>query len=305
MSLEKLFNNTLLISDIDLDGAGAIAISKDLIPNIEYKTPNRQEVDKTVQEAIKSNVFKHIILTDCSIKEEETAKLVDEFVSNGNHFIVLDHHATALWLNKYSWGAVKVETNGFKHSGTELAYQYYKNLGFDVSKYEILVELIRSYDTWVWTITSNQNANQLNTLFWFWGLNTFLNKMDKVFKSDTTNIIREEDLIILQTLEEVLRQYIDEKKKLFKVISFENYKVAIIFADKHSSILGNVICDENEDIDICAIINLDRESVSLRCKKGKADCSEIAKRYNGGGHKEASGFTLNKEIKETILKLIF
>ena len=60
-----------------------------------------------------------------------------------------------------------------------------------------------------------------------------------------------------------------------------------------------------EDIDICAIINLDRESVSLRCKKGKADCSEIAKRYNGGGHKEASGFTLNKEIKETILKLIF
>lgn len=69
----------------------------------------------------------YIYITDIRVNEE-VAELLDK---RGGVFL-LDHHPTALELNKYSWCKVIVEyLNGVKTSGTKMFYHWLGMNGYD------------------------------------------------------------------------------------------------------------------------------------------------------------------------------
>lgn len=304
-NLNKKFNNAFLISDGDLDGSGAIVVAKKLFPNITYVSiKNRADIDSVLTDAILSKKYSTILMADCSPSSLETIELINTFVEKGNEFVLLDHHKTALHLNEYSWSKVKVETNGFKHSGTELIYNYFKELGVDVSDLSEFVEFVRCYDTWDWFDKGIAVAEKLNRLYWFLGVEEFTTNIINKINSNSP-IFNNEDSIILNAIEKLDNQYIEERKTMFETINYNGLNVAVIFSDRCVSQLGNIICRENDNIDFCCIVDLNRNKCSMRSIEGKTDVSLIAKRYGGGGHAQASGFTMNPESKKELLKNIF
>lgn len=303
-NLEKKFNEAFLLSDTDLDGGSAVAVGMILFPDMTYVTPQRDDINTTLKEAILSGKYNTIIMTDCSPTGDETIELINKFVSEGNDFVLLDHHKTALGLNKYSWSKVKVETNGHKHCGAELFYEYLKEVGVDVSQLTEFVELVRCYDTWDWFEKGVQEAEKLNKLYWFLGLEKFImNIAWKIFSKEP--LFDKEDEIILKTIDILDNQYITERKVMFETIEYDGMKVGVLFTDRCVSQLGNIICRENPELDFCCLVDLNRGKCSMRSVVGKADVSLIAKKFGGGGHAQASGFTLNTKAKEGLLKALF
>lgn len=303
-NLEQKFNKAFLISDTDLDGGGAVTIAKILYPDMDFATPQRDDINDTLKEAILSSKYNTILMTDCSPTGEDTIELINKFVAEGNDFVLLDHHKTALELNKYAWSRVKVETNGHKHSGTELLYLFLKEIGVDVSKFSEFVELVRCYDTWDWFDKGIQEAEKLNKLYYFLGLERFImNIAWKIYNNET--LFDKEDDIILKTIDSLDNQYIKEHKTMFETIEYDGMKVGVLFTDKCVSQLGNIICRENPELDFCCLVDLNKNKCSMRSLVGKADVSVIAKKFGGGGHAQASGFSLNSKAKEELLKVLF
>lgn len=181
--MERLFDEkTLLITDVDLDGAGSKIIMNFLYPEAEVLIAERNEVDKAVIESIYSGKYNKIIMTDCSMKNWETVNMVNEFIWNGNQFYLLDHHVSASWLNEQHWADVIIEKDMTLMCGTRLFYDWIigenekKNKEFaDYIKNHFgeFVELVRLYDTWDWKRTNDMDAYNLSRLFDFKGRDEF------------------------------------------------------------------------------------------------------------------------------------
>lgn len=159
------------ISDNDLDGVGCLylgelAFSED---STFIASPTR-DIDEMVREFIHNEWDKEtlLIITDLSVGEEVAVE-IDQKVQEGYQAVLLDHHPTALELNKYDWATVKITNEeGEKVSGTSLFLQYLNENHNFMNTRMILqfTELVRSYDVWDWAKTGNQQAKRLNDLLY-------------------------------------------------------------------------------------------------------------------------------------------
>jgi oligoribonuclease NrnB/cAMP/cGMP phosphodiesterase (DHH superfamily) len=110
--MDKLFTHT------DLDGIGCSILGKIYYGtnniNVEYCEYNN--INEKVLECDFER-YEKIFITDLSVNDE-VAEKIDKL--NGK-FNLIDHHETALWLNKYDWAQVKTKKeDGKKESGTSL-----------------------------------------------------------------------------------------------------------------------------------------------------------------------------------------
>ena len=172
----KLFSHT------DLDGIGCgilaqLAFGKD---NVEISYCDYDNIDSTVKEYLETEQDDTIpiYITDIRVNEE-TAELLNK---RGN-VQLLDHHPTALGLNKYDWCDVVIEdSKGIKTSGTMLFYHW---LGMNGSLSEELennnalerfAELVRDYDTWRWSELGEDGVicKQVNDLLYLYGRDDFI-----------------------------------------------------------------------------------------------------------------------------------
>ena len=69
-----------------------------------------------------------------------------------------------------------------------------------------------------------------------------------------------------------------------------DYHIGVIFAEKNGPVIGNTACENNPDLDFCAVVS--NNQVSLYTNKENIDVSSIAKLFGGGGHEEAAGLTI-------------
>ena len=97
--------------------------------------------------------------------------------------------------------------------------------------------------------------------------------------------------------------YVKKKEENMKIIDFNGYSTAYIFADRFHNNISEYIFDYYNEIDIVMIINIG-ESISLRSKKENVDVSEIAKLYGGGGHYHASGFGIKNGNENILISLV-
>lgn len=279
----------------DPDGVTPIVLSKLVFKDFKYILADIDEVDKFVMD----NIDEEIIVVDLNISEE-TANYI---LNNNKNVLVFDHHLSNKDMNKYPFIKV-VDVDGIKQSGTTLYYNFllekYNNdlLNKDVTKK--LVEHVRTMDTYDFSITSKEEANNIVVLFKIYGRELFIDKFYNVI-INSNKLYSKEDLNLIELENLRIKRYIEEKEII--EISLDNKKVGVVFAERNMSELGNYLVNKYDYLDYVILINVDK-SISYR-GNNKVDLSVIAKKYNGGGHFNASGSPIPIDLKEKIIKEIF
>ena len=299
----KLFTHT------DLDGVsceilGRIAFGKD----IDVVRCGYGNIDDKVEEFINSDEeYDKLFITDISVKKE----LADALNNVSDKVILLDHHKTALWLNKYPFALVQVEDESVgKMCGAYLFYEYLKKNHEefnDTLALKLFVKYVRMYDTWEWKEKyDNIIPKRLNDLMYMDGPNEFIDKM--IYRlGNNLAIFDDTDLMKLQIEQTYINSYIAQKNETLIVNDslFPEHIVGIVFADKYISELGNKLCELHPELDFVVLINMSTLTVSYRTVKDDLDLSVIAKGFGGGGHPKASGSRFDASIINDMLNNIF
>lgn len=204
--------------------------------------------------------------------------------------VVLDHHKTAEEALK----GLKCCHFDMHKSGCVLAWEYFHP---DVAVPELLLD-IQDRDLWHFKRpTSKATHAGLSLLegdMESWGQAV---KWPVYYKQITFNgdlLLKREALIIKSAIKSKIKQ-----------IEFCGYKCGITNSTDLASEIGNAICvDKKLNVDFAVVYCITSEDdvlLSLR-SAGDFDVSEIAKKFGGGGHKNASGARVSIETLAEILK---
>lgn len=281
----KLFTHT------DLDGVGCAVLAKFAFGNnVDIEYCNYDEINERVEVYFNSGLEYDCHITDISINEELACKINNSY----KNFKLLDHHATALGLNKFDWCTVKVENeDGIKTSGTELYYNYLINNGF-LNEYEVLdrfSELVRNYDTWRWTTLGDDGiiCKQVNDLLYLYGRDKFIDWCLDELHIDTFPKLEYTDKLVLEIEQNNIDNYIKKKNEQMLIMPLCGRTCGVVFAEKYFSELGNKLCQMRPEIDFVAMIDMSG-TVSYRTIRDDIDLGkDVAKLFGGGGHAKAAG----------------
>jgi oligoribonuclease NrnB/cAMP/cGMP phosphodiesterase (DHH superfamily) len=319
-----------LFTHVDLDGYGCtilayLAFGKEnvSVEYCEYETINDKVKQFVVAEDYKN--YDYVYITDMSINEE-----VAELIHNTHPSIfadgfnlpemvqLIDHHPTAMNLNKYWWCHVQIEDDKEKVSGTSLFFKELLNQDYlqetNIWKYdrceavEDFVEVIKRYDTWLWKTKYNDiQPKQLNDLLYIYGREDFINEMVKRLENHKEYLFSETDYLLLKLEERKIDEYIEKKNKELIKKGFKPntesplYNVGFVFAENYISELGNKLAEVNTDLDFIVIIT-NGKTISYRGIKDTIDLGkDIASIFGGGGHPKSAGSQINEELN---LKMI-
>lgn len=283
------------------------AIMQDVIDNIDY--------------------WDRVIITDLAINEE-LFNMIKECKSS-EKIRVFDHHKCDLTDLPDNIIITKDSPlhPGLLTCATELYYNFLlQDPIYDMIRIrgnhkmlEYFVECVRVYDTFEFWKTRNDPENsqdttyldapRLNTLFHILERDDFKNYIyDYLLNVKTPMILTQShgnfqyisEILMLESnkntryVEAALRRLI--KTDLCCTIWRDgqshdiDYHIGVIFAEKNGPVIGNTACENNPELDFCAVVS--NNQVSLYTNKETIDVSAIAKLFGGGGHEEAAGLTI-------------
>jgi uncharacterized protein len=285
-----------LFTHIDLDGIGCSVLARLAFKeDAEIEYVNYDNVNEKISDFLKNTYiydYENVFITDMSVNKEIANEI--EAINKAeiiNKAILLDHHQTAEWLNRYSWVGVDL-----KESGTSLFYNYLYTIYSLPESVKEFVDLVKAYDTWEWNKTNNQKAKDLNDVLYIIGreefISSYIEHLEKCKEFDLITIHKQ--LLKYKRLE--IDSYIENKMNQIIIMN----RIACVMAESNISELGSKIVNEIE-CDFCAIFT--GSNISLR-SKDDFDVSKIAKLYKGGGHKNAAGMPLKGDLFEKIFESI-
>lgn len=295
----------------------SILETDNILPN--RLTPLMKEVIEHLDE------YDQIIITDLGINKDLLEMI--KSCKNPEKIYVFDHHKCDLTdLPKNIIITKDSPLNPGKLTcATELYFNYILNdpikdliqIRGDLDAMKYFVECVRVYDTFEFWKTRNDEANsqfawyveapRLNTLFHILEredfkeyIYKFLLKHHQCLTYSTEGYPYISTILDLEAnknaryVEAALRRLIKtdfactvwRNEKPNKL----NYRIGVIFAEKNGPVIGNTACENNPELDFCAIVS--NNQVSLYTNKPNIDVSSIAKLFGGGGHEEAAGLTI-------------
>ena len=294
-------NKNLIITHIaDIDGMGSLIIAnKYFNNNIDYILCDTWNLEEVLDNEFEN--YDTIYICDLPIGSD-ALKVIERhnFKNKIKHF---DHHESMVGNNPSYINEV-IEINGVKTCGTELFFNYIKELdnSFDNNFYNTLVHAIRSNDTW------NKDDHfylghilaSIHAIIGPTGFVDLINSLDDTKEFEVPDVF----LNLVKQDEEKMNRYFEEALKNTYITKYKGYTIGVIVREQYRSQLGEFLCN-NLNIDFALIINFERNSVSLRCVKDNINLGEIAQEFHhdGGGHKKAAGFMLDEESTENIKTL--
>lgn len=149
--------------------------------------------------------------------------------------------------------------------------------------------------------TLSQSAKILNSFFKAVSLDTYKYQINKWLDHKQNCLISGEISLVneINTQTEFELCEICSNNYMKKTLMNKDgryHTVALCFADKYQSEIGNYVCEQNKDIDICLMIS-NANTVSMRTIKDNINLVEIAKVFGGGGHPQAAGFPITDKLK--------
>ncbi|MFS1518602.1 DHH family phosphoesterase [Bacillus sp. SCS-151] len=309
----KLFTHT------DLDGVGCGIVAKYAFgDNVDIQYCDYDNVDDKINRFLdtllseKNYSHSNIFITDISVNDE-TAQKINE-IHKGLYNVdikLLDHHATAKWLNKYNWAYVNdyeisiyPGESEMKSSGTSIFYDYLWN-NYELNNQLLVefVEKVRRYDTWEWSTRFNDShAKQLNDLLYIVGRDQFVERFGVNPSINFTN----SEKTILDVEQYKISEYINGKQGELKGFDILEYRAGVVFAEQYHSELGNELAKSNPEFDFIVIINIASNKVSYRGVKENVDLGEdVAKVFGGGGHPRAAGSQFDGEMVDDLIRKVF
>lgn len=331
----SLSDRVLLLTHVDMDAAGAEILSRLTFKDLTVKNLSNNEMSKgilsaVIEEAELGYYDKHdiIIVNDISCNMDDAEEIDKILKETGISLVLLDHHDTALGLNKFKWALVKPDM--FKESciadkyapeiiekahssGASLMYDYLviNDIMERTPFLDELIHIIAAYDTWDWhdLLGENERYSSMDKLCDIYGLDDFVDEMySRSLECYTAEeVFNSKDIYKLEKHKKKVDEYLGSIKDSFveSTLTFENdeYNIAWCFTSSYlqeTFILMKEMLP-NKDLYIIDFGN----GVSLRTDNPYMHVGMFAsQRYGGGGHPGAAGFGLTQEVKRKCLEII-
>ena len=239
------------------------------------------------------------------IKPRETVYFVDLSFSPASlddlKTIVYDLHCDLIWCDHHDSSMVLLQQmpmfNKIKGkrkigiSGAALTYMYLYNC-----EYEFIPQFLKhisDFDCWMFKYEDTLAFKYAIEMHDHDALDLLWNQLmrdEQITSHPLLHTMIKDGTVIKEYVENELEDY---RKRYAYESELEGYKCLVINRSCNSLIFG----DKVKEYPIVALwaYNGDQYRYSIYSEQG-VDCSKIAEKYGGGGHKGASGFTLNKLI---------
>lgn len=271
-------NDVLMFTHNDLDGVGCATLFKCKFGRHEEAVMLGNDCDETINnylEELENYTDKpFIFIADIGVKPL-TAERLEMYVQKGGRVLYLDHHLSCEWMRKYEWAIVDMEA-----CGTRLFWKYVMQENY---LYRNLAIVIDDYDRWLLRCESSKD---LNRLYWLIGAEEFIKRF---YNIPSVQFTKSEKMILDVDLK-AYNKCKDKVEKSLKVYEYNGNNVGVCYCDQYISEIGNQLAQEH-GLSAIALVDLYQEKISLR-SVGDFNVSEIAQKFKGGGHKNASGITL-------------
>lgn len=232
---------------------------------------------------------KNVLIVDFTYK----LNILDAMMKDAR-IAILDHHVTA--MDDLKTIPSKNKVFDMKHSGVYLAWKYF----FPNNEIPELIKLIEARDIWdtkypyvdeftCWYSTIDMTFENMEKLLDNKYLMSFITtkgtELSKVKKTNMNNIVK-------------------SAIPKFMCIGNKYYMVVHTNTTIYKSDIGNRVLSHYPNADFSVSYSIDDRTnstvFSLRSTDKHANCSDIAKLYGGGGHRNASGLKLIGCITSTI-----
>lgn len=267
---------TLCLHHNDLDGrASAAIVRRALTPDVELVEMNYGDPVPWKEVELVSSV----VVVDFSLPIEDMKRL-----ANGRELIWIDHHKTAIETMKSAddeWPGIR----DLEEAACVLTWQYY----FPKEPVPRAIVLIGDRDIWRW---AEENTGAFNE-----GLfqqESFADN-DELWKplldgdADLMNRLIEEGSILnaarLKNIQRTTSRYGHE-------VTFEGYRTLVVNA-RGTGEMGDHINRLGYEIGYCYVDNMQEEKLTtfVTLYSKVVDVSHIARKFGGGGHSGAAGFS--------------
>lgn len=292
-----------VFTDCDLDGLGAMAVFRWFNPGLQVEhqicsqsnfrnTFNRWNVKN------KANTFDKIYVLDLDVSQANM-DIVDK-----SNFIIIDHHDTHV-KNQQKYQNAKTLLKEYT-SCCKLLYHIYKKKYPDTQltdPQKKLILLVDDYDSYELKLKDSYN---LNVIVW-----NYVGDRAEQFHRDFGNGFNgfnKSHLNMIHLNNKQVSRIISELE-VFKgelPIGGTKYKIYATVADKSLNEVAHHVINNN-DCDICMVMNLRTKRVSFRKNKERIpdlDLGKLAQNVaEGGGHKHSSGGKITDSVM-TITKML-
>ena len=213
-----------------------------------------------------------------------TKDVLQELVKTNKNVVVIDHHASA------KEAVTSFPDNIFdnNHSGAVLAWRYF-HPDTPVPK---LLTYVEDVDLWRFALPESREFSTALGLYDM-DFQTWDNLAQNLEKEDFFINFIAKGALIAKFEDKLLSGILKRKERAL----FEGHEIWVINTSEYVSALGNKLAELNlandkTPIGIVYYHTDNKVKLSLR-SIGETDVAEIAKKYNGGGHKNAAGITVD------------
>lgn len=291
----------LLISHVDLDGFGIIAIAKHFNNKLNFTSIISEDYgfDDVPEKWDFVKTFDEVIIADLSVSKEKT----EELRNLGIRVEFYDHHSTADWLAEDEFSSFDIN-----RSGTKIFFEDYvvKRIKRYPAIIEEFVELVNTYDLWkqdspLWDKAKNLNdvlyglkdwdikEGNIESLYKFFDL--FEKKVEnfdswketELEKRIIENATRRENEVY-EKAKKMMQIRVDKKGKIFGVIT----------ATSKISLVCSRILKEQKNLDYIIAFNTWGGLTGKLSFRSKNDfnCNDIG---IANGHDVAAGGQISTE----------
>jgi len=291
-----------LLTHNDLDGSGCVfdcqlAFGKD---NVDWEAHNYDTIDDAVTNQIVNDPtitkrYDLIIIADIS-PDEPVAWELDKL--GATNIWQFDHHKTRAFADRFSWVVFDMSRCGAKILFDWLLREGFIDMTNEVQKYSKFMDAVNAYDIW--------NEADIANKAWGDSLTRLHNMLgQKAFISLGWEMVVE--------MEEKLRDFIQEQEKdmintacdqAVKVTDENGRECIATISTGPSPQIGHELLKRYPTARYAMVVQPTRGTTSLYSRSGEYDVSTLAQARHpkGGGHPNASGYSLPDGAMATMIK---
>lgn len=280
-------------NDIDGRSAGAIVAlyednyNQDDFIEVDYMQPLPLDIVSKGE---------RVYFVDYSFKENTVWQL-DEILKKTNDVIWCDHHTSSIKLLesrpdlKEIKGIVKD-----KIAGVGLIYMYLYDKK-DITECPKFIQLVSDYDCWIYKFGNETTNFKL-------GIDSFDNSALSQLWVELIEDVGYDYLNNIKSKGATIKSYIDEDNAQYLSqygyeSELDGIKCYVVNRKSNSWIFGDKI-NQYQFVSTYAF-NGDKFSCSLFSVDKDFDCSKLAEKYGGGGHKGAAGFSSHELLFKKLI----
>lgn len=222
-----------------------------------------------------------VLICDFSYKKE----IMDKLLQTTKKLVILDHHKSALDELQNIPNENKIFD--LDHSGAYLTWQYF----FPNQSIPKLIEHVQDNDLWIRKMEYTKEIISYLSSMSF----DFVEYQKLLVDANLNNAINLGKKI-MEDNDKYIQIKVKEAQSFFLKINDKYYIIPHVQSYTNKSEIGHTINETIKNIDCCAIYSYNKETnktnFSLRSNDQNMDTTEISLIFGGGGHRNASGFSL-------------